>query len=59
MISIAVIDDHPVFSSRIGRPFVKVDEMVLLITAASVEGFDARVTELPSVPRQAISPLRQ
>lgn len=47
-ISIAVIDDHPVFRQGLAQA-VNVDDMVLALTAESVEDFDARVTELPSV----------
>ena len=48
MISIAVIDDHPVFRQGLAQA-VTVDDMTLLITAASVEDFDARVREVPAV----------
>ncbi len=47
-ISIAVIDDHPVFRQGLAQA-VNVDDMVLALTAESVEDFDARVTELPAV----------
>ena len=48
MISIAVIDDHPVFRQGLAQA-VNVDDMTLALTAASVEDFDARVGELPAV----------
>ena len=48
MISIAVIDDHPVFRQGLAQA-VTVDDMTLLLTAASVEDFDARVREVPAV----------
>ena len=47
-ISIAVIDDHPVFRQGLAQA-VNVDDMVLALTAESVEDFDARVKELPAV----------
>ena len=48
MISIAVIDDHPVFRQGLAQA-VDADDMTLALTAASVEDFDARVTVLPAV----------
>ena len=48
MISIAVIDDHPVFRQGLAQA-VDADDMTLALTAASVEDFDARVTILPAV----------
>lgn len=48
MISIAAIDDHPVFRQGLAQA-VTVDDMTLLLTAASVEDFDARVREVPAV----------
>ena len=47
-ISIAVIDDHPVFRQGLAQA-VNVNDMVLALTAESVEDFDARVKELPAV----------
>ena len=48
MISIAVIDDHPVFRQGLAQA-VDAEDMTLALTAASVEDFDARVTVLPTV----------
>ncbi len=48
MISIAVIDDHPVFRQGLAQA-VDADDMTLGLTATSVEDFDARVTVLPTV----------
>ena len=48
MISIAVIDDHPVFRQGLAQA-VNADDMTLLLTAASVEDFDTRVQVLPDV----------
>lgn len=48
MISIAVIDDHPVFRQGLAQA-VSVDDMSLALTASSVEDFDARVHILPDV----------
>jgi DNA-binding NarL/FixJ family response regulator len=48
VISIAVIDDHPVFRQGLAQA-VDVDDMALALTAASVEDFDARVVDLPEV----------
>ena len=48
MISIAVIDDHPVFRQGLAQA-VDADDMTLALTAESVEDFDARVTVLPAV----------
>ena len=48
MTSIAVIDDHPIFRQGLAHA-VAGDDMIVTITAASVEDFDAHVTELPDV----------
>ena len=48
MISIAVIDDHPVFRQGLAQA-VTADDMTVTLTAASVEDFDAHVGEVPAV----------
>ena len=47
-ISIAVIDDHPVFREGLASA-VSADDMVLSLTASSVEDFDARIRDVPQV----------
>ena len=48
MISIAVIDDHPVFRQGLAQA-VTADDMTVTLTAASVEDFDAHVGVVPAV----------
>lgn len=48
MISVAVIDDHPVFRQGLAHA-VDVDGIELVLTASSVEDFDARIVEIPAV----------